>query len=198
MFMKKKKLAVQIYGTPVLRNVSEEITEITEEIKTLAEDMIDSMYKNNGIGLAAPQIGKNIRMFTIDVRMSEDEVYESPGEAMLCPRMPMALINPVITRTSDEETCFNEGCLSIPEINADVVRPEYIQLQATTIEGQKIDLWCGGLLSRCVQHEIDHLDGIMFTDRAEEESLKEVAADLEDLRQKTVNRLDRRKKRRKK
>ena len=178
---KEEKLTVKTFGNPVLRKESAEIREVTQELRDLAEHMIECMYDENGIGLAAPQIGVNKRMFVIDTNV-EDEVYTTPGEAMLAPRMPMALINQIIISTAGTDTPFLEGCLSIPGVNATVFRPEIIQLKAQTLDGEEIDIECGGLLARCAQHEIDHLDGILFTDKAVEEEMIDQQSTLEKLR----------------
>lgn len=187
-------LSVKKLGNPVLRKISEPIETIDSNIIELAERMIHSMYENNGIGLAAPQIGTNIRMFTIDIRMSEEDVYKNPGEALLCPQMPLAIINPKILSFSEEKSGYDEGCLSIPEINAEVIRPSEITLTGTLLNGQEFTVECSNMLSRCAQHEIDHLDGILFTDRVEEEEFEPIAQDVEKLRKKTLKELKKKRK----
>lgn len=181
LFTKPKKLEVKTYGNPVLRKDSAEIGEITQEIHDLAERMVQCMYDENGIGLAAPQIGENLRMFVIDTRVDENESYSTPGEAYLSPMMPLAVINPKIISTSGPDTPFVEGCLSIPGVNATVIRPEIIRLTGKMLNGEPIDIECGGLLSRCAQHEIDHLDGVLFTDKAVEEEVQEAKPQLDKL-----------------
>ncbi|MCM8542188.1 MAG: peptide deformylase [Lentisphaeraceae bacterium] len=181
LFTKQKKLEVQTYGNPVLRNDCAEIGAITPEITDLAERMVECMYDENGIGLAAPQIGENLRMFVIDTRVDEDEIYNTPGEAYLSPKMPLAIVNPEIVNSSGPDTPFVEGCLSIPGVNATVIRPEIIRLKGKLLNGEPIDIECGGLLSRCAQHEIDHLDGVLFTDKALEEEVVLAKAQLEKL-----------------
>ena len=189
-------LDVKKFGNPVLRKVAEPISEIDDSIRELAEEMIDTMYEENGIGLAAPQVGRSLRIFVIDTNF-EGEEYQSEGEKYLCEKMPIALINPVITSDSGDKVPFEEGCLSIPAINANVIRPSVIQLKAQTLDGEEIDMEFGGLTSRCMQHEIDHLDGVLFTDRAEKEDLKLVAKKLELLRMKTERSLKKRKRKKK-
>ena len=192
----KKKLEVQTYGNPVLRKDCEEVTEVTPEIKSLIKDMINCMYDENGIGLAAPQIGVNLRMFVIDTRVDEDEVYSTPGEAMLSPKMPLAIINPEIVSTSGPDKPFVEGCLSIPGVNATVIRPEVIRLKGMTEDGQQIDVECGGLLSRCAQHEIDHLNGVLFTDIANKEEVELEQMKLDKLKEINKRKLSKKKRRR--
>ena len=181
LFTKQKKLEVKTYGNPVLRNDCAEIGEITPEIADLAERMVECMYDENGIGLAAPQIGQNLRMFVIDTRMDEEEIYNTPGEAYLSPKMPLAIINPEIVSCSGPDTPFVEGCLSIPGVNATVIRPEIIRLKGKLLSGEQIDIECGGLLSRCAQHEIDHLNGVLFTDKALEEEVDLAKSQLDKL-----------------
>lgn len=181
LFTKQKKLEVKTYGNPVLRNDCAEISEITSEITDLAERMVECMYDSNGIGLAAPQIGENLRMFVIDTRIEEGEIYNTPGEAYLSPMMPMAIINPEIVTSSGPDTPFVEGCLSIPGVNATVIRPEIIRLKGKLLSGEPIDIECGGLLSRCAQHEIDHLNGVLFTDKALEEEVSQAKTQLDKL-----------------
>ena len=188
-------LDVKKFGNPVLRKIAEPIVEINDEIRDLVEEMVDTMYEENGIGLAAPQVGRSLRIFVIDTHF-EDDNYLTEGEKMLCPKMPVALINPEIISTSGDEISFEEGCLSIPQINASVVRPANIVLKAQILNGEIIEAEFGGLTSRCMQHEIDHLDGVLFTDRAEKADLKLVAKKLEQLRMKTERALKKRKSKR--
>jgi peptide deformylase len=194
-FTKANAMKVKTYGNPVLRKDCQKIDEITDEIKELSKKMIDSMYDENGIGLAAPQIGVNIRLFVVDTDVEDDTIVATPGEAYLTPKMPLALINPEIISTSGPEVPFLEGCLSIPGVNATVYRPDIIRLKAQTIDGEVIDLECGGLLSRCVQHEIDHLNGILFTDKAVESEISEFEGKLEKLKKSNKRKVSRKRKR---
>ncbi|HEU6441565.1 MAG TPA: peptide deformylase [Microvirga sp.] len=135
-----------------LRLVSEPIKEITKEIRQLADDMLDTMYDAPGVGLAAVQIGVPVRMVTMDVSKSEDE------------RQPMVLINPEITWASEEKRVYEEGCLSIPEYYEEVERPDRVRFRYTNLQGEVIEQEADGLLATCVQHEIDHLNGVLFID----------------------------------
>ena len=191
-----KKMDVKTFGNPVLRRDCEPVTEITDEIRKLTEEMIKCMYDENGIGLAAPQIGINKRIFVIDTDVEDDAVQATPGEAYLTPKMPLALINPEIISSNASEVPFLEGCLSIPGVNATVYRPEVIRLKAQTIDGENIDLECGGLLSRCAQHEIDHLNGVLFTDKAVESEVAESQDKLDKLKATNQRKLSKKKKRR--
>lgn len=196
LFTKPKKLEVKTYGNPVLRKECREIDEITPEIQDLAERMVQCMYDENGIGLAAPQIGINLRMFVIDTRVEENEIYSTPGEAYLSPMMPMAILNPQIISSSGPDKPFVEGCLSIPGVNATVIRPDVIRLKGKLLNGEEIDIECGGLLSRCAQHEIDHLDGVLFTDRANVEEVEEAQEQLDHLTEVNKRKLQKKKRRR--
>jgi peptide deformylase len=135
-----------------LRLVSEPIKEITSEIRQLADDMLETMYDAPGVGLAAIQIGVPVRMVTMDVSKSEDE------------RQPMVLLNPEITWASEEKRVYEEGCLSIPEYYEEVERPDRVRFRYMNLQGETIELDADGLLATCVQHEIDHLNGVLFID----------------------------------
>jgi peptide deformylase len=135
-----------------LRLVSEPVKEITSEIRQLADDMLETMYDAPGVGLAAIQIGVPIRMVTMDVSKSEDE------------RLPMVLINPEITWASEEKRVYEEGCLSIPEYYEEVERPDRVRFRYMNLQGEVVEQEADGLLATCVQHEIDHLNGVLFID----------------------------------
>jgi peptide deformylase len=135
-----------------LRLVSEPVQEITSEIRRLADDMLETMYDAPGVGLAAIQIGVPVRMVTMDVSKSDDE------------HQPMVLINPEIVWASEEKRVYEEGCLSIPEYYEEVERPDRVRFRYMDLEGATIEQDADGLLATCVQHEIDHLNGVLFID----------------------------------
>jgi peptide deformylase len=135
-----------------LRLVSEPVGPITDEIRHLAKDMLETMYDAPGVGLAAIQIGVPKRLITMDVSKSEDE------------RNPMVLIDPEITWTSEEVRVYEEGCLSIPEYYEEVERPDRIRFRYTDLDGKVVERDADGLMATCVQHEIDHLNGVLFID----------------------------------
>jgi len=137
-----------------LREKSEPIGSITDEIRTLAQDMLDVIYDEPGIGLAAPQVGEPIRLVVIDTEWKEEG-----GE-----RNPLVLVNPVITERSGSLT-WNEGCLSVPDFQADVERSEFVHLSAQDLDGHPLEIDAGEIQAVCFQHELDHLDGILFIDR---------------------------------
>ena len=173
-------------GNPALRVKSLPVMSITDEIRELARRMIVTMKENElpGVGLAAPQVGVNKRMIVIDTRptgrkekRSEKKKQLSPGEIMLNPLMPLALVNPEILSSSAETETCGEGCLSLPGVEGDVTRPSRVLLRAMLLDGKEVMVECGGLLARCLQHEIDHLDGILFYDRIPKEQ-QEAANDI--------------------
>ena len=135
-----------------LRVVSEPVPAITDEIRRLAEDMLETMYDAPGVGLAAIQIGVPKRVITMDVSKSETE------------RQPLVLINPEILWSSEEKRTYEEGCLSIPEYYEEVERPDRVRFRYTNLEGESIEQDADGLMATCVQHEIDHLNGVLFLD----------------------------------
>ncbi len=155
-----------------LRLVSTPVEEITPEIRTLVADMFDTMYDAPGIGLAAIQIGAPWRVVTLDVakRAASEAEEDEPegGEAQekrdAQPREPMAFINPEITWSSDETSVYEEGCLSIPEYYEEVERPASVKVAYTDLDGKRQEIEADGLLATCLQHEIDHLNGVLFID----------------------------------
>ncbi len=135
-----------------LRSVADPIVEVDEEIRTLAKDMLDTMYDAPGIGLAAPQIGVMKRIVVIDIAGEG----EKPD--------PMVLINPEIIRFGDEMQVTEEGCLSIPELYYEVERPNAVTVKYTDLDGNEVEKETEGKLAVCVQHELDHLDGVLYID----------------------------------
>ncbi len=189
----KKTMPVRLLGDSVLNAKAKPVAKITPEIKDLAKCMIETMYKHDGIGLAAPQVGIGLRMFVLHVYPAEDEngnllPVESPGEAELLPNMPMALINPeIIERSSDLEE-RSEGCLSVPGLYAPVLRPTRIVIRATLLDGREICLECAGLLARAMQHEYDHLDGIVFVQKIDDPSFEKLKPGMDKIIKKSGKR----------
>ena len=136
---------------PMLRTVAAPVTEITDGVRQLLTDMAETMYDAPGIGLAAPQINISQRLIVMDC--GKDETSEL-----------LKMINPEIINRSDELAVLEEGCLSIPDQTADVKRPAIVEVKYTDIAGGEQRLSCEGLLAACVQHEVDHLDGVLFID----------------------------------
>jgi peptide deformylase len=156
-------LRLRIHPDPALRERAEAVASVDDEVRAIASRMIEIMREADGIGLAAPQVGVGMRIFVCDV--PADPADPEPGEAALGTEGPIVCINPEIVDPSDERSPFDEGCLSLPGLRGDVIRPEEVTLRALDIQGEPFELRAGGLLSRCVQHEADHLDGVMIIDR---------------------------------
>ena len=136
-----------------LREISKPVTEITDEIRTLAQEMCDVMYDEPGIGLAAPQVGVAIRLITVDTDWNQEDSA----------RDPLILVNPEITEREDSIT-WTEGCLSVPDFEAEVERSRSVRLVAQDLEGEEVVIDASELRAVCFQHEIDHLDGVLFID----------------------------------
>ena len=141
-------LKVRKYGDPVLRRRAAEVTDVTPELHRTIADMVDTMYDEAGIGLAAPQVGISLRLMVV----GHDERRE-----------PRALINPAIADRGGEVTA-EEGCLSIPGVFAQITRAEWVDVEAKDVDGQPVKIHGRGLLARVLQHELDHLDGVFFID----------------------------------
>ena len=142
-----------------LRLVSKPVEAVTPEIKALVADMFETMYDAPGIGLAAIQIGVPLRVVTIDLSKPEAKEGEEPE-----PRKPQVFINPQVTWSSDEFSAYEEGCLSIPEYYEEVERPAEVKVRYLDLDGKTQEIAADGLLATCLQHEIDHLDGVLFID----------------------------------
>ena len=160
-------LPVIMYGNPVLRQKGVRIERMTPEIKRLIADMFDTMRDARGVGLAAQQVGRALQLAVIDVteitdRPSSLELNGEPSDVAAF--MPLVLINPEVTPVG-APVSGPEGCLSFPEMYADIVRPESVDVKTTTEKGKSLTFRCGGLLARAIQHELDHLRGILFIDR---------------------------------
>ena len=181
LFRSKTRYTVHTMGDPVLRAVAEPVREVTPEIRELAEMMIGAMRAFDGVGLAAPQVGRSLRLVVFDIPADSIGESPSPGELALLPKMPLAVVNPEILTRSETCSVRDEGCLSLPDIFAPVVRPTHVVFRAGTLDGGVIEYECGGLLGRCIQHELDHLDGHLFVDRVSEEALREISRDLKKL-----------------
>ncbi|KOS08298.1 peptide deformylase [Flavobacterium akiainvivens] len=158
-------LPIVAYGDPVLRKKGIDIPQDYPNLKQIVADMYETMYNAYGVGLAAPQVGLAIRLFVIDTKpFSEDEDLTKEEQAQLAD-FRKAFINPVIVKEEGEEWGFNEGCLSIPEVREDVYRHERITIEYYDEEFNKHTDVYDGLIARVIQHEYDHIEGILFTDR---------------------------------
>ncbi|SKA36917.1 peptide deformylase [Consotaella salsifontis] len=141
-----------ILPDPVLRQHSKPVANLDEAVRRLADDMLETMYDAPGIGLAAIQVGEPLRMLTIDVSGEGQE------------KAPHVFLNPEILSSSDERSVYEEGCLSIPDYYAEVERPAKVRVRYLGLDGEMHEMEAEGLMATCLQHEIDHLDGVLFID----------------------------------
>jgi peptide deformylase len=149
-------LPIVTYNNPILREKAQPVEEFTDEISKLITDMLETMYNSDGVGLAAPQIGKSLRIFVMDADGMLEEEEEQPG--------PLVFINPEIVEKKGKKVPMDEGCLSIPEVSDKVVRPEevVVNYKDENFEDQTIE--ADGWIARVIQHEYDHLEGVLFID----------------------------------
>jgi peptide deformylase len=185
-------LPVVKYGHPVLRQKGARIEKITPEIKRLIADMFETMHERHGVGLAAQQVGRALQLTVIDVR----EVTERPSTLELKGQpadvneiMPLVLINPEI-KLVGEPVAGNEGCLSFPEIYAEISRPGSVDVMALNEKLKPLEFRAGGLLSRAIQHEADHLNGILFIDRMTKKTKEEIRDELDAMQAATKAELE--------
>ncbi len=160
-------LEITQYGDPVLRKKCRAVQLVDESIEELAQNMLETMIDANGVGLAAPQVGEDIRLAIVDVSHDPECVsfLKINGEDVSMEEvMPLVFINPELELSGTRET-DSEGCLSIRDIRANVRRPGIVKAKLTMLDGSVIELEADGLLSRAIQHEVDHLNGILFIDR---------------------------------
>ena len=180
-------LEIVKYGDPVLRQKGKPVEEVTEEVRTLADDMIETMREANGVGLAAQQVGVPLLLTVLEVEATEERpstMKINGEETGLEDWMPMVLLNPVL-ELGEEKVEGSEGCLSFPDITADIERSESVKATATLLDGRKIEIEATGLLARALQHETDHLNGILFIDRMKSATRTTLAGKLKRLQRET-------------
>jgi peptide deformylase len=181
------KLPIRKYGDPILRAKGKRIEEVDERIRALAADMLETMRAANGVGLAAQQVGQALQLTVLDVSQVEDRpstmaLNGTPVD--LVAAMPLVLLNPKL-HLSDEKDSGNEGCLSFPDITAEIDRALSVEVEAETLDGKTIRIDASGLLSRALQHEVDHLNGILFVDRMSSAAKASLASRLKRLQKET-------------
>jgi len=162
------------YGHPALRAKGRKITKIDEDLADLVDDMLETMVEADGVGLAAQQIGRPLQLCVIDVEDVTDRPSQMwvKGKAVeLGEYMPLVLINPEVELLGSPET-GTEGCLSFPGISSDITRPERVRVKTQLLDGSELTFEAAGLLARAVQHEFDHLQGVLFIDRMTSEDRK--------------------------
>lgn len=184
-------LTVVKYGEPVLRKKGARVERVDDEVRSFLADLMETMYAARGVGLAAQQVGVARQMCVVDVRGVKDRpslLWVGGQPADVESFMPLALINPQITPVG-ARALGPEGCLSFPEIFGEIERPAEVDVTATNERGEAFSFRAGGLLARAVQHEVDHLNGILFIDRMDSKTRGEVKPDVEQLQAETKAKL---------
>ena len=181
------RLSILQYGDPILRAKGKQIEQVDERIRELARNMIETMHAANGVGLAAPQVGESLQLTVLDVSQVEDRptTMKLNGEDVdPATAMPLVLINPQsnLGRETEKGT---EGCLSFPEITGEIERAKSITLRAQNLKGEAIEIETSGFLARAIQHEVDHLNGILFIDRMSSVAKTTLSSKLKRLQKET-------------
>jgi peptide deformylase len=170
-------LPITMFGDKILRKKVNKVKVVDNEIIELVTNMFDTMRNANGIGLAANQVGADRSVFVVDISMVEE--YQDSK--------PLVFINPVITKRSEEKIVFEEGCLSIPDVRGDVERPEAISITYQDFDFKEQTLDANNLLARVIQHEYDHLMGILFTDLVDDDLKKRIKKPLHRIRKRKID-----------
>ena len=181
-------LSIFQYGDPILRTKGKQIEKIDNHIRELAANMIETMHAAHGVGLAAQQVGKALQLTVLDVSEVEDRASTmklNGKEVDPKASMPLVLINPEIEVAGGATEIGSEGCLSFPEITGEIERAKSIIVHAQTLEDDKIDIEASGLLARAIQHEVDHLNGILFIDRMNSAAKAALSSRLKRLQKET-------------
>jgi len=181
------KLSIVQYGDPVLRAKGKLITTFDERIVQLATEMVDTMHEANGVGLAAQQVGQPIRLTVLDVSQVEDRPSSMKMNGIdvdIAEHMPLVLSNPEVT-PGDQVEWGVEGCLSFPEITGEIQRAKSIKVRAQDLVGDVFEFEASGLLARAIQHEVDHLNGILFIDRMSAAAKANLSSKLKRLQKET-------------
>jgi peptide deformylase len=187
------KLMIRKYGDPALRIKGKPVAEVDGRIRELADNMLETMRAANGIGLAAQQIGEALQLTVVDVSAVEDRpstMAWNGREVNPNEHMPLIILNPRI-ETGPEKEIASEGCLSFPEISADIERAGWAKVEAQTLDGERVEIEATGLLARALQHEIDHLNGILFIDRMNSAAKASLSSKLKRLQKETQRGLTR-------
>ena len=180
-------LSIMQYGDPILRAKGKQIEKIDDYIRALAANMIETMHAANGIGLAAQQVGEALQLAVLDISQIEDRpsgLNLNGSDVDPTTSMPLVLINPEIELGGETEVGI-EGCLSFPEITGQIERAEFTMARARNLEGDKIEIVASALLARAIQHEVDHLNGILFIDRMNSAAKAALSSRLKRLQKQT-------------
>lgn len=178
-------LRITLYDEAILREKGKKITVFDPSLRDLVREMIKTMREANGIGIAAQQVGEALQVCIVDV--SECEVdFEFRLDGRVLPLeliMPLVVVNPELELLEGPSSVYEEGCLSFPGIQGDVKRPEAVRLKFQDLEGKSHLLECDGIFGRCVQHEVDHLNGILFIDRMSKKTRKKIEPQVEAMKE---------------
>ena len=183
-------LEIKNYGEPVLHQKGARVEVFGEPLQQFADDLLETMHEANGIGLAAQQVGEALQFCVVEVprELEDGEPAKCVYDGKPMPQdllMPMVLANPEVTPVPEPTGYREEGCLSFPEIRGEVERPLGIRVQFQDLDGNPHTLDCDGLLARCIQHEVDHLNGTLFTDRMKKRDFQEIQPQVRALKQAT-------------
>jgi peptide deformylase len=181
------KLPILQYGDPILRAKGKRVDKIDDHVREIAQNMIETMHAANGVGLAAHQVGEAIQLTVIDVSQSEDRpsgIRLNGKEVDLESVMPLMLINPHVELDAETER-GTEGCLSFPEITGEIERARSITVRAQNLDGELAEIEARGLLARAIQHEVDHLNGVLFIDRMSSAAKASLSSRLKRLQKET-------------
>ncbi|MDL5049114.1 peptide deformylase [Oscillatoria amoena NRMC-F 0135] len=184
-------LEIVRYGHPTLREKAPKLREIPADLEEFARDMLETMYEAQGVGLAAQQVGSTLRICVIDITGADrpSKMWFSGVEVDPEDYMPLILINPVV-KVSGDNLSGPEGCLSFPGIGGNIIRPAFADVEALKLDGSLLSFKCAGLLSRAVQHEVDHLDGVLFIDRMIQRDKEKAKPAIRELLRQTKADLD--------
>ncbi|EDY83963.1 peptide deformylase [Verrucomicrobiia bacterium DG1235] len=184
-------LQIVQYGEKVLHETGKPVTKFDAELAELFENMVDTMYEAEGIGLAAQQVGLPLMFCVVDLNGCDPDFdYTLDGaKPPFDLFMPMAIANPKVELIKSKELAYEEGCLSFPEIRGDVERTDWIRCEFQDLQGNPHVIEANGLLGRCIQHEVDHLNGILFIDRMKKRVLKKIQPQVNQLKAKTLQNL---------
>lgn len=177
-------LNIYLYGSPVLREAARPVESFDDDLRAFVRDMADTMYAARGIGLAANQVGATRRVFVADVDQVDEDAPREKGRRKTVPerRRVQVFVNPVIVESSVEDEPYTEGCLSIPNVEGEVFRPSKVKLRYQDLDGKSQEVLATGLLARVIQHELDHLNGVMFVDHLTGEGRRTLAGELGRIR----------------
>ncbi|MEP6937199.1 MAG: peptide deformylase [Chthoniobacterales bacterium] len=181
------KLPIVQYGNPILRAKGKRVTEVDESVRALAANMLETMRAANGVGLAAQQVGEALQLTVLDISHVEDRpstMKLNGREIDPATAMPLVLLNPQLTLREESEIGV-EGCLSFPEITGDIERAVSVVAKGGTLEGDEVEIEASGLLARALQHEVDHLNGVLFIDRMSSAAKTSLASRLKRLQKET-------------